>query len=220
MNYMQEAAWKNAGALGFSSYDLLKNGVTWVMNRISLEVQQLPGHLDEIIVDTWPSGQDKYFVYRDYKVSTVEGEVIARATSNWVVLDIKTRKLTSVPDYIKNARFDVDRGNLERVRGKVNFNPGLSDHSYPVHVSWLDMDLNGHVNNSNYFKWLMDALPEQHHENHSISQMDISFMAEGYNGEQLDVQSYINEGGKLHQRIYSNTNSRTLVSATSHFNKN
>ena len=38
VSYMQEAAWENTRDLGISMYDLLERGLTWVLQRMRVEM--------------------------------------------------------------------------------------------------------------------------------------------------------------------------------------
>lgn len=218
LNYLQEAAWTNAGILGFSTYDLLKKDITWVMNRMRIEINACPGHQDEITIETWPSGMDKYFCYRDYRILSKTGEVLVKATSTWVVIDVSSRKLISVPEDIAKSDLNFDRGNLPKVKSKINYLSDKTQYDWPLTASWFDLDLNKHVNNSNYIKWFMDGLPTELVEQHQPTEVDIAFLSEGHVQEDLVVQSYEETPGLFKQRVFSNTKEKALCSAQIRFN--
>lgn len=217
---MQEAAWSNAGKLGFSTYDLLKNGITWVMNRMSLEIHALPCHMEDLTIETWPSGMDKYFVYRDYRAHDKNDKVIARATTNWVVFDIDSRKLIAVPEYIQRADLSVERGSMDRVSGKVGFDEKKIDAELPIRVSWLDLDINGHVNNSNYYRWIMRAIPARYHKEFSLNKMDIYFLSEAFAEEEVVVQTFEERTGLVKARVFNPATQKVHVTSEMTFNKN
>ena len=57
VSYMQEAAWENTRDLGISMYDLLERGLTWVLQRMRVEMLRYPEHGESITVETWASGR-------------------------------------------------------------------------------------------------------------------------------------------------------------------
>ena len=58
LNLMQEIAWNNSERLNLSIYDLMKNGLTWVVNRMQFHVKEYPEHREKITVKSWASGAE------------------------------------------------------------------------------------------------------------------------------------------------------------------
>lgn len=193
LDHMQEAAWSNAIALGFSTIDLMENNITWVMNRMRTEIHRLPNHREEIRVETWPAAMDKYFTKRDFRVWGDNEELLVEATSNWLVMDISTRKLIAIPEYIKEAKFVVDRNNVPPISSKINYDRNLTTQSRNIQVSWFDIDINDHVNNIKYYQWILDSLSGDYLENHRLKKIDITFKHEGKYGDEFESKSYLDE---------------------------
>ena len=214
---MQEAAWSNAEKLGFSSYELLKRDITWVINRMHIEFFTLPTYPHTLTVETWPSGLDRLFAYRDFRAFNESKELIARATSNWLVLNVKTRKLTPVPDDIKEADFSVDRNEMDKVKDKLHFDVKQTTNEKRISVSWFDLDWNNHVNNTHYFRWVLDALDEDTLACRLLQSLDITFKAEAVSGEDILSQCYaIGKNSFAHQLVNSESG-KVLVVAKSVF---
>ena len=73
VSYMQEAAWENTRDLGISMYDLLERGLTWVLQRLRVEMFRYPKHGESITVKTWASGRERVFLHRDFRIYTLNG---------------------------------------------------------------------------------------------------------------------------------------------------
>lgn len=213
LDHMQEAAWSNATALGFSTVDLMENNITWVMNRMHLEIHRLPNHKEEIRVETWPADMDKYFTKRDFRVWSKVGELLVEATSNWVVMDINERKLIAIPTYIKAANFVVDRNHVTPITGKVKYDDNLTERSKDIQVSWFDMDINDHVNNIKYYQWLLDGLGGEYLESHQFKKIDIIFKQEGKYGDEFVSKAYFDQeqGCWLHSLNHCKTGVSHIV---------
>jgi len=185
INLMQEAAWNNAGRLGFSVYDLHGMGITWILHRMQLKINDMAFHGDNITVETWPSGMDKYYVFRDFKVHGQNG-LLATAASNWLVFDIKERKLISVPGYLSENVPTANNDHLPRVTGKLQKINNV-DSSVDIKVGWHQLDPNQHTNNLYYFIWILESLPEfTFHMN--LRSVDIIFKSESQHGDLLECQ--------------------------------
>ncbi|SMD32447.1 Acyl-ACP thioesterase [Reichenbachiella faecimaris] len=213
LDHMQEAAWSNATALGFSTVDLMENNITWVMNRMKLEIYRLPVHKEEIKVETWPADMDKYFTKRDFRVWGPGGELLVEATSNWLVMDINERKLIAIPDDIKAADFVVDRNNVAPIIHKVKYDKKRTERSRDIQVSWFDMDINDHVNNIKYYQWILDSLGGEYLEHHTLKKIDITFKHEGKYGDAFVSKSYFDqqEGCWLHALDHTQTGIAHIV---------
>ena len=187
VNLMQETAWINAVSLGGSVNDLKKSGVTWVMTRMKLEIIRFPVHQDEIWIETWPSGSDRAFVYRDYRLYDAQKELIGQATSTWIVLDIETRKMTKLDDSLR-PRIESPTGfqPLPKARGKIRLNETtLPPNS--IKVRWHDLDFNHHVNNANYFEWVLEGLPMRKLKEDILLEIDLIIRAECQAEDELEV---------------------------------
>lgn len=207
LDCLQDAAWKNAMHLGFSTLDLLKNDITWVMNRMKIQFNRYPSDNEEFTIETWPSGMNKYYTTRDFKVWDSKQGLLAKATSNWLIMDIKERKLISIPDDIKGANFIVDRGNVEAASGKFKYDLKKTTLEKQINVSWFDLDINDHVNNTKFYQWVLDSLDRDFLDNHQLKEIDIVFKHEGKYGDQFTSKSYFesNEGVYYHTLINKDT---------------
>ena len=54
-------------------------------------------------------------------------------------------------------------------------------------VSYSDLDINGHMNNTRYLDWICDLLPAAYHKEHPLKAVTISYMSEALEGQQLHL---------------------------------
>lgn len=182
VGYMQEAAWENTRDLGISMYDLLERGLTWVLQRMRVEMFRYPGHNDKITVETWASGRERVFLHRDFRMYTSERELLGQATSVWLVMDVVKRQLVSVPDFIMDVEIVPGQEPLPFAKGKL---PQLQEaqHEQQMPVRWHDIDLNRHVTNTRYLQWALDTLPLEVLKKRQLCEVDIIFKAESILGD-------------------------------------
>ncbi|MFD2246890.1 acyl-[acyl-carrier-protein] thioesterase [Pontibacter ruber] len=181
VGYMQEAAWENTRNLGISMYDLLERGLTWVLQRIRVELFRYPKHGESITVETWASGRERVFLHRDFRIYSAERELLGQATSVWLVMDVVKRQLVSVPDFIMEVEIVPGQEALPFAKGKL---PQLQEPQYEqqMPVRWHDIDLNRHVTNTRYLQWTLDTLPTKVLEQ-QLKGVDIIFRAESVLGD-------------------------------------
>ncbi len=187
-NYLQDAASAHATVLGFGKEDLERNNMFWVLSRILVHMEAIPGWEEEIIIKTWPRGLEGIFALRDFEVCGKNGEKYGAATSCWLMVNRESRRPLR-PDRIlekMNGRFSENRA-LDRVPGKLQ---GIKDISYrsPLYtVKYSDLDVNMHVNNVHYIKWALDSYPLEYRLHNVFESAEINYLHESLPGDEIRV---------------------------------
>src|SRR5512138_3400832 len=179
--YLSEVAGLHAGELGVGLDALMARGLTWVLVRQRIE-NPVPIRLgDSIEIETWPSGIDRLAAVREFVVRR-GGEEVARATTQWLVLDVATRQPVR-PGDVLDARFPLEarppavplaQGKLADLRAW--------DFQKRFHVRYSDIDANLHVTNTSYVAWAMEAVPRELWRSSRIASVEVQFVAETHHG--------------------------------------
>jgi medium-chain acyl-[acyl-carrier-protein] hydrolase len=212
VGYMQEAAWENTKDLGISMFDLLERGLTWVLQRMRVEMFRYPKHGESITVETWASGRERVFLYRDFRIYTSDKELLGQATSVWLVMDVVKRQMVSVPDFIMEVEIVPGQEPLPFAKGKL---PQLQEaqHEQQMPVRWHDIDLNRHVTNTRYLQWTLDTLPTEVLEQ-QLQEVDIIFRAESILGDTVISTAGSGEAESIYlHKLTSQETGKELVQA-------
>lgn len=186
-NHIQNVAAVHAGRLRVGIAEVLGQGLFWVLSWVRLEFASLPRFGDEFSARTWPKCRHKLFFIRDFLFSGSDGEVFCRATTAWLLVDVKTKKAVSV----QRLREGIPQLEGEHAlhclpeRFEVE-HEGRS--VFTKQIRYSDLDVNRHVNNARFTEFLMDCYPVQHHRNHRINAMTVAFVAEAKYGDELDLR--------------------------------
>jgi medium-chain acyl-[acyl-carrier-protein] hydrolase len=189
--FLQEAAGHNAHAQGYSFLQLLEKNLTWMLSRLRLRLRELPGWKAQLTVQTWPSGLERLFALRDFRI--LEGErAIGVATSAWLMLDLQSRRLVRPESFrdwqeIIHPERSVAVG-LEKLPGVDGSEPPLQERELPVR--YADLDINLHVNNTRYVEWLLEAVPLEILRDRRLAELDIDFLAGAEHGERILSRAY------------------------------
>lgn len=175
-------------ALGLDSQQLVaQHGLGWVVTKYHLDVQAMPRLDERITITTEANSYNKFFCYRTFTVQDAHGQELLRLISNWVMLDIQTRKMVLLDPQIMQQ---LDCPYSPKV---WNF-PRIDLVEYPAlpreyRTRFFDIDVNGHVNNSIYSDWMLDSLDRDFLLSHDLQAFDIKFEREVHYGE--TVQSFV-----------------------------
>jgi len=210
-NMLQEAAWQHATKLGVSTYKLMEQGLTWVLSRFKIEMGQPLSNLQEITVKTWPAGAHGLRAYRGFRVFNHAGDLLASAETVWLIVDLKKKQVQPIPDYIKAFRTETEEGDF-------NFSASIPEITEAEYISnikagWFDLDINGHVNNNHYIKWLIECLPGEFLRSHWLNRLEIVYRAECFPDDRITSSSRaVAEGEFIHSLVKNE--SKELIRAT------
>jgi medium-chain acyl-[acyl-carrier-protein] hydrolase len=185
MQYLQEIAALHAEQLGLGFARLSEIGGYWVLSNIRIEINRLPGRDDQLTLKTWPSGFSRTIATREFVGKDQNGSELFHAGSEWMVLNKQTNRLKNLfklklnlPKVAVKALPD----NLKRLEPMNEYNQVAQ-----VLVPHSVIDLNGHVNNTEYVRWGIDALSRTSKLNESIRSMQATYLSEAFEGDELDL---------------------------------
>ena len=203
-NWLQEAASLNAGSLAFSKSDFEASGenISWVLTRLKVRMLRLPKWGETVSILTFPRGGRKIVAYRDFVLSDADCSAIGHAASEWILIDLASRKVVAIPSEVFAAANTV----REPVFGDEPFIKlrwdcrEASSGVLSFRARRGDIDLNGHVNNVHYVEWLMEGRPAAAGP---CRELDIVFKSETLAGEEVRVESVEVEPGAFVHRVYA-----------------
>lgn len=184
-NFLQETAYRHACTLKLGYHDLAKENIAWVLSRMRIRVLKYPVWDEELTIETWPHGIEKLFALRDFRIFNSEGELLAEASINFLMVDTESHRPVRIPpDFIKiEVRSDSV---FDSMPGKINNDNSMRLSS--VHdVRYSDLDIVGHVNNVKYIEWCSDALDPELLINKGVADFEINFMSEANAGDKVEI---------------------------------
>lgn len=152
---LQNAAAEHADRLGCGLTAMLDNASLWVLSRLKLRFFRRPQLGEDVELLTYPSGEDKLFARREYRMR-VGAETLISGSSAWLVLDrssLRPQRPGHKFSFPENADLPVEYPVLDKI-------PAVPEVTESRHyrVSASQIDLNGHLNNAFYAAFVQDAL--------------------------------------------------------------
>ena len=213
-NYLQEAASLNAEALAFSKSDFDKAGenISWVLTRLKVRMARFPKWEETVRILTYPRGGRRIVAYRDFVLSDGSGAELGRATTEWMLIDLSSRKVVPIPEGVFAAANTVRPPVFgDEPFSKLRWDCRESSGASAFTARRGDIDLNGHVNNVHYVEWLMETRPAAAAP---CMELEVAFKSETLAGEQVFGEAVEVEPGVFVHRLYSPDNRDHVLART------
>lgn len=208
MNHLQETALnhvKNAGLLGDgfgSTPEMCKRNLFWVVTKMHVLVDRYPTWGDVVQVDTWVAASGKNGMRRDWMIRDCKtGEILTRASSNWVMMNKVTRRLSKIPDEVRAEieQYFVDTPPVvdDNSTKLPKLDENTADHvRNGLTPKWSDLDVNQHVNNVKYVGWILESAPQPVVENYELESITLEYRRECMKDSVLQsLTSLLSNGG-------------------------
>ncbi|KAJ1271222.1 hypothetical protein BS78_06G112300 [Paspalum vaginatum] len=189
LNLLQETALNHvwmSGLLGDgfgATHGMIKNNLIWVVSRMHVQVEQYPIWGEVLDIDTWVGSSGKNGMRRDWLIrGRNSGDVFVRATSTWVMMNKKTRRLSKMPEEVRGEiePWFIDRHAIQEdaaekiIKLDGNAKYVVSD----LKPKRSDLDMNHHVNNVKYVKWMIETLPDHFLQQNQLSSIILEYRKE------------------------------------------
>ncbi len=176
-SYMQEAAVNHSYDLGVGYHDLEPFGTFWVLSRIKLRFERMPGWKETVTVRTWPKGKDRLFALRDFLVLDQDNRAIIAVTSLWILINKEShrpQRIQSLPVTLpENPGVTAFDEHLDKIKP---LGPAQLCHAREVMTG--DLDVNRHVNNARYVDWIMDCFAPGFAVQDTIKTLQVNYVDE------------------------------------------
>ena len=177
LRIFQEAASLHSKSIGYGPGDTKNNNCAWIILGWKLKVLSRPEWNKKLTVKTYASIYGEMFSFRDFKVYDEKNNLIAIASSKWVIVNYKTKHIRKIPEEVCNQFNSTN----EPVFGdKINIKikePQEVQNFMEYKVLRRDLDTNYHVNNLNYLHFAEEILPETVY-NSNLNNVEIMYKQE------------------------------------------
>lgn len=215
-NYFQEIANNHSFNLGIGISHISESfNVTWVLIKIRVDILRYPVWDEEIVVKTWPHIPKRYEFDRDFTISDMNGNIIAKCVSTWVLLDLTSRELRKseviTADY---HGFHTERA-IDCTLGKIRL-PEEFEMVYKRMIGCSDIDMNGHLNNSKYVDFIMDCFSMEQLKKNQASSLQVNYLNEALPGDTIIMYRHISptEKGRVYIKGIREGTGENIFTAT------
>jgi len=186
LDLFQDAAGQHAEKIGVGFDDMIAREYLWVLTRVKFKILSAPRRYRTVTVKTWPLAPNRLNYRREYCIEDENGQKLIIGSSEWVIIDSKERKFISDPDLYSFSDGFHDEVMFEGKLGKVR-DFATESAPYTVNAGFSDLDVNGHVNNTKYANYALDAINPK--KDDVLESFQIDYRKEVMQGTQLNVYS-------------------------------
>lgn len=154
---------------------LNEQGLTWMLHKLHILINRMPEQGESVTLETWPSGIDRLFAIRDFRMVAGE-EVLLRATSEWMVIDVNRRRPVRLPACVtETAAFCVD--GIREIPFELDTKkmPTDFESTRRFTATYDNIDFNKHVTQATYVRWVTNSLSYEFLKDHEITELEIIY---------------------------------------------
>ena len=213
---MQEIAEDHAIALHCGRFNMVEEtGMVWMLTRLHLEMKKYPKITEDILIKTWHGPVSKLVFPRHFSFSYPNGEELGCATSDWVLFNIRNRKLQRPSALTVPYEADPSLTPPARAPMRIRF-PESMQLLEKRRVRYSDTDMNIHMNNAKYADWICDLFPADFLSKHRMREMDITYSAEAVPDQVIELK-FAQENERFF--VLGETEEKPVFSASGIFEK-
>ncbi len=194
-DYLQEAAANHATELGCGIDFLSTAGRMWVLSRIEIGFARPLRLGDRLTLKTYPTGFSRLFANRQFDMTDGSNIRVLSGSSCWLLLDAATfrplrpdRNLAdALPDNSALPVFFPEPGKLT---APDNLKPVSS-----CRVTDSQIDVNGHMNNSEYAGMVHDVLAVLLGRTPAVRTLQINFNQASLLNETIELSGFRRDDG-------------------------
>lgn len=186
-NHLLNAAGNHSQRRGWGIGALNESHHTWVLSRLSVEMEEMPRQYEHFEIATWVENVIKLFTNRNFAILRPDGTAYGYARSIWAMIDLDTRKpcdlLTLYDGDILNYIVSEEE-NVCPIAGHGRFRIKAPELVRTIDTYYSDVDINGHINSIKYIEHILDLFPRETFEK-GIKRFEIAYKTESYMGDTL-----------------------------------
>ena len=208
-----ETATEHANSIGVGFDRMISHGISWVLSRLSIELDRVPSINRKYKLVTWVESINRLYSERNFEIiDTDSGERLGYARTIWMAIDMDTRRPADLTALNILERYITDRPCPIERQGKLTqvITP-MSETTYMFTTS--DIDINRHVTTRRYIELIVDRWEIGFWDANRIGRFDIAFRHEARYGDVATITAaqHGESAGVYDATIQCNGNVATLA---------
>ena len=198
LSYLEDIGGIHSNMAGTGVLDIQKTHLTWVLLEWKLQVIRRPNYSEKIKVTTWSRDAVKCYAYRDFEIYDMEENIVAKAISKWVLIDIEKGSIVKVDnELLSKYEPEIDKTVFEDEKFEKIKEPEEYELETEYKVKRADIDVNNHMHNLNYIDLAVEAFPEDVYNQNEFNNIRITYKKEIKLGETIKCKYAFQDGKNI-----------------------
>ncbi len=186
LDFFQQIAEKHSTELGLCHKELAKKNILWVIVKNRYEILNEMVDLNQVIVKTWPKPKNKLYYDREYIIEDLNGNILVKGLTRWVLIDLSTRKILKNNEIDYNGEYYLEN-NFNNDFEKIDYANLTFNIIENYQVRKTDLDYNFHMNNTKYADIIYNNVSK------NIIKLEISYNLEALKDDTINVFLAVND---------------------------
>lgn len=189
MNFLQDITTRHYQSVVVDNPGYNFDDAIWVVVDWDVKIHKLPDVVMPLRVSTEPIYFRKFIGFRKYTICSESGECFVTAISKWAFIHKEKQRQLTIPSEFYGL-FDVLETAPKPDRVRYTFEEGTLYHCREYTALYSDIDVNGHVNNVSYYRWVLDSVPMWLIERFRPAEIKINYKREVLREEKISLDLY------------------------------
>lgn len=184
LEYLEDVAAYHSDSVGIGVNTTDDTKYTWLLLDWQVKVIKRPIYGQTLDIHTWSRKIIKCYAYRDFEIYDDEGNLCVIATSKWLLINSKERKITKVePELADRYKSEIgkcvfDNPDIEKLKVPDDFESEIL-----YKVQRRDIDVIGHMHNLYYLDLAYETLPDDVYNERPFDNIRVMYKKEIKFGE-------------------------------------
>ena len=186
IKFFGDMAGAHSSVCGYGLNDIPRTHISWILLDWKVKMFSHPKYNEELTINTWPRVIQKFYSYRDFEVFDSKNNLVAIASSKWIMINTETKKIEKITDTVVNAYGIEEKSVFEKPLDEKPKIPNNLKLNFTYTIQRRDIDTNDHVNNVNYIDYALETLPEDVYNANEFDNVEIHYKKEIKYGETVN----------------------------------
>ena len=193
LSYLEDIGGIHSNKAGYGIFEIEETHLSWILLEWKLQVIRRPKYAETIKIRTWSKGVVKLYTYREFEIYDEQDNLIVKASSKWILLDIEKGKIVRIePELMAKYEPELDKEVFDKSEFDKVKEPDEYQYEKEYTVRRADIDVNNHMHNLNYIELANEALPEDVYRGALFNEVRISYKKEIKLGETVKCKYAFN----------------------------
>jgi medium-chain acyl-[acyl-carrier-protein] hydrolase len=178
LEYLENVACYHSDSVGYGINTSDVTNLTWLLLDWKVKVIKRPKYGQTLDIHTWSRYIVKCYAYRDFEIYDENNNLCVIATSKWLLINNRTRKIVKVEQevadkYESETEKSVFDEEIDKIKEPINYKSSII-----YQIKRKDIDVIGHMHNLYYLDLAYETLPEEVYNQRPFDEIRIMYKKE------------------------------------------